>query len=62
MVHVVYTIRKRGSSNFQEIVVNSDPVQMYGRNITGGLIEELRKDYPEDIYVIDVEVLISHGN
>jgi hypothetical protein len=63
MIHVVYTIYKKTSKNAaHDIIVNSDSDWKDGKLVTGGLIDSIRKDYPEEDFIIDVDIITSHGN
>lgn len=63
MIHVVYTIYKKTSvKSVLDIIVHTVPDWKNGQLVTGGLIDSLRSNYPEDDFIIDVEIITSHGN
>lgn len=63
MIHVVYTIYKKTSvKSVHDIIAHTVPDWKNELLVTGGIINSLRSDYPEDEFIIDVEIITSHGN
>lgn len=62
MIHVVYTITKKKSVRVHDIVTSTEQHWLEGNQVTGGIIEAIRKTYPESEFDVEVSTLISTGN
>ena len=61
MIHVVYTITKKNSVRVHDVVACTEQHWLEGNQVTGGIIEAIRKTYPESEFDVEVSTLISTG-